>query len=87
MLSEIYTKDASSKAYKLDMPWALFLSLRRHNQSSIQKLRITSIAITTAKGPMKTVHFVKAHLSSGSRKKEHRYICLSEVQASHSQRT
>jgi hypothetical protein len=56
-------QDPSAKAYKHDIPWALFLSLSRHNQSPTQKLRITSITITTAKGPVENVHCVKTHLS------------------------
>jgi hypothetical protein len=63
MLSEIYMQDPSAKAYKHDIPWALFLSFSRNNRSLTQKLRITSIAITTVKVPVETVHFVKAHLS------------------------
>jgi hypothetical protein len=63
MLSEIYMQDPSEKVYKHDIPWVLFLSLSRHNQSPTQKLRITNITITTVKGPVEFVYFVKAHLS------------------------
>lgn len=63
MLSDIYMKDPSDKAYKHDIPWVLFLSLSRHNQSPTQKLRINSIITTTVKCPVETVHFVKAFLS------------------------